>query len=397
LKTIQILTNLDCNLDCDYCYEHKHEGLVNNIEDIKEYLDFEFSKLSEEDKKDLAIEPIGGETLYHIELLEDIIKYINSIKDKYKIKSVIYSISTNGTLIGTSKRVQDFIKKYMNILTIGISIDGLKDIHDKHRVYVNTRKGTYDDALKGFNFLKEIKFPMCKVGLKATYTHETIPYLFQSIKYLLSLGVKNTIGSNPIFEEKWDLEKDSDMILNQVIKIIDYIFENNLVNESINLFHIIGKIDLRYYGYNFIHENRNWCGSCTHMICLGFDKEVYGCNRFCTSGNKNLKIGYLRDGKVDITNQDLIDEVSIQYTIYPEQCLNCDLHSQCGSCAALPYEVNPNDPKEYINKQNMCGWTYAISLGRYYFRDKLKKYMKEHPDFVYYYDKQNDSCSCENN
>ena len=131
MKSIQILTNLDCNLDCDYCYEHKHEGLVNNIEDIKEYLDFEFSKLTNEDKKDLVIEPIGGESLYHIELLEDIIEYINSIKDKYKIKSIIYSISSNGTLIGTSKRVQDFIKKYRNILNIGISIDGLKDIHDK--------------------------------------------------------------------------------------------------------------------------------------------------------------------------------------------------------------------------------------------------------------------------
>jgi radical SAM protein with 4Fe4S-binding SPASM domain len=388
-KTIQILTNLDCNLDCDYCYENKKD-LVNDIEDIKNYINIELDKISREDNIYLIIELIGGESLMHVELLEEIISYMESLRNKHNIENISYSISSNGTLIGTSSKVQRFIQKYKDIINIAISIDGLKDTHDKHRIYKNTGKGTYDDVIRGLDWLKENRFPMCKVGLKATYTHETIRRLFESIKYLMSLGCYNDIGSNPVFEEHWNTKEDSDIILSQIIKVIDYVFDTNIVNESKILYHILGKLDLSNFGYNFVHENKNWCGSCTQMICIGFDKKVYGCNRFCTSGNDDLKIGYLTDDGIEVTNQKLIDEVSIQYSLYPDECGECDLHSQCASCAAIAYEVNPNDPKQYIDRKNMCGWTHAVVIGRYYFRDRLRQYRSQYMDFKYWpeiYDK----------
>ena len=55
------------------------------------------------------------------------------------------SISSNG-LLYFDKRVQNFIKKYKNNLSLSISIDGNKELHDTCRVDLNGN-GTYDRAL----------------------------------------------------------------------------------------------------------------------------------------------------------------------------------------------------------------------------------------------------------
>lgn len=384
-KTIQILTNINCNLDCDYCYEKKHDR-VNSIDDIKKYIDFKFEEFSNEPIP-LTIEFIGGESLLYVELLEEIMQYIFLKNRTATTKhNITFSLSTNGTLIATEPKVKEFLIKYKNLLYMGVSLDGIKEIHDKHRIYKTNRQGCYDDVVAALAWLKD-NYPMCKVGLKGTFVHDTVDRLSESVINMLQFGAKNDIGSNPVYEETWTIE-DGAKITTQLFKIIDYVYDNNLEKE-IKLFHIMTP-EPEHYGNKFVKENRNYCGSCVHMQCIGFDKKIYGCNRFCTANIKGLEVGYMDENNINITNQKLIDEVEVQYKKYPTDCQECDLHSYCAACIAMPYELQ-KDPSMFLSEKRMCGWTYAQSLARFYQKRKhLEKYKNVKQDHVC----QKEQCQC---
>ncbi len=344
-KIIQILTNTNCNLNCTYCYEQDKICEINDINDIKTFLNIQLCNLNNEN---IIIDLIGGETFLYPKLINEIIHYTNQININNKI---IFKITTNGTLIHKDKEIQNIFLNNEN-LKVDLSIDGLKEIHDLNRKYLNG-KGSYDDIIKSIEWLKENK-QFHKVSAKATFNHKTIHQYTNSIIHLINLGFKN-INPNLVAEEKWDLEKDVYIIFRQLINIIDYINYNKITD--VNLFQISDKID--YEKLNFNNKTKSWCGSCRNIICLGFNNILYGCNRFCT--NTNINLGYIKDDNIIIENIELIKEVQNEYNLYPEECKKCDILNFCPNCIVLSYEY-----KNYLNNKNMCGWTYALMLSKFY-------------------------------
>ena len=79
---------------------------------------------------------IGGEPFLEIELIDKVCDYIK--EEMFRLghhwfNSYRFSFSTNGINYHTEK-VQNFIKKNINHLSIGITIDGTKQKHDMNRV-----------------------------------------------------------------------------------------------------------------------------------------------------------------------------------------------------------------------------------------------------------------------
>ena len=354
MKTYQILTNLDCNLACTYCYEHKGKG-ANNITDIKDYLDIASAEKQEETYIDL----IGGETLLYPEMLDQICEHLS-----HKNKPFTVGLSTNGTLIAGNENVKKIISKWKNNLSIGFSIDGTKKIHDACRIDKNGN-GSYDRAVEGYKWLREIICPR-KIGVKATFCHETINSYAESVINLIKLGFTN-IAANAVFEEIWN-ETDCITIISEMRKITDYIFENNMQDtvtvQQINM----SGIDMENYTPNCGKKTANYCGTCKYMRCLGYNGEIFGCNRFATMKNPR-PIGLLSNGEIIITEQNFIEKVSEQYKQLPEDCKNCDYAHTCASCSAVPYEYA--DPKAYLDRKGQCGFTYATVAARLYYKMKL--------------------------
>lgn len=376
--SIQILTNLNCNLNCSYCYEHKTDK-VNDIESIKKFIDFRYKdgKMDTTPDRLVIIEIIGGESFLYPELLDEIFEYANKVHTKYKCYcKPIFSISTNATLLN-NKNVQGLCIKWKNQLDIGVSIDGTKEIHDKCRIDINGNP-TYDRAIAGLNWLiDKLKMNPNHLGVKATYCHDTIENYAEGVINLIKLGFTQ-IGANVVFEEIWDKEKDSLVIVNQMYDVIDYLFENDLEN-SVNIFQINSKdIDMLHYVAEMGSKEQNHCGTCKYMMCIGFDNKVYGCNRFCTMPN-DIPVGYVSDSGIIITQEghNFIQEVSNQYKLYPDECKKCEYGSQCPSCSAIPYESDMT-VKEFFEQKGQCGFTYAIIAARLYFRYRLFK--KLNPD-----------------
>ena len=187
IKDITIQVTEDCNLKCTYCYQHNKTPNKLKIEDGKKFIDIilasdERSKKYIQSKKcqGCVLNFIGGEPLLEIDTIDVLTDYfINKMIElnhpwlfRYKI-----NIGSNG-LLYFDEKVQNYIKKNQGHLSIGITIDGNKELHDKCRLDHNG-KGSYDRAIAA---LKHYQNTYNVYGLsKITLAPENINCFKQSL------------------------------------------------------------------------------------------------------------------------------------------------------------------------------------------------------------------------
>ena len=151
-----VCCTLDCNLACSYCYEgngEKHENpkinvinekfiqakekIIQFIDELYEYNHEGFTKIIWH----------GGEpTLIKYSLLDEIMKdQANKGHD-----NVVWSMQSNGTLLTQS--YIDVLKE--NKVSVGISLDGLREQHDRYRRFKNGNP-TFDVIINNIHRLQE--------------------------------------------------------------------------------------------------------------------------------------------------------------------------------------------------------------------------------------------------
>lgn len=365
-KCFQVLTNMDCNLRCKYCYEHTKNRGKNNPDAVKKYLSTVL--LNEEvqnDIENITIEFIGGESLLYPKELAEYIELILMLCSKHcHSKLPFIQISTNGTLFGRED-VRDFLVTYGKYISLGISLDGIKECHDLNRIDVYGR-GSYDYIINHLAFVKSI-IPPCRLSVKATFNHDTIKFYKDSIFHLISLGFTR-IMANTVFEEVWT-DSDYELIFNDLKDVADYLVDNGLEDKV-----IISQVNSNGSNYKQLPiglpKETNHCGSCEHMCCLGMDNKIYGCQRFATGFSH--PIGFMDEvGNVSIENIDIISEVQSQYMTYPEECKQCPFITLCSNCAFLPYEFGISS-KEWLAQKRQCGYTKAVAYAHCYFALQLE-------------------------
>ncbi|MBT9168449.1 MAG: Anaerobic sulfatase-maturating enzyme [Syntrophomonadaceae bacterium] len=173
---LYLLVASDCNLDCIYCcvghnkppsYINKQMSVVTAIEGVDDF----FSEST--DPRYIAF--FGGEPLTNFPVIREVVEYV---KNKYKFDH--FKINTNGTLI--TDEVADFFSKYN--FTIGVSIDGPQEIHDKFRMY-KSGSGSHSKTMKGWWKLKEHG---CKdVGIVAVLHADNARRIRDVLDYFITL------------------------------------------------------------------------------------------------------------------------------------------------------------------------------------------------------------------
>jgi len=153
-----------CNLRCIHCYAHAKDKEFENeltLEEGKQLLD----DLSEFGCPVVLFS--GGEPLMHPHLIE-----LASYAVEKGMRAVI---STNGTLI-TREIARDL--KAIGLSYVGISLDGMEEIHDRFRGF----KGAFKGALEG---VENAQNEGIKVGLRFTINrinYREIPAIFDLIE-----------------------------------------------------------------------------------------------------------------------------------------------------------------------------------------------------------------------
>ncbi|MCL2717961.1 MAG: radical SAM peptide maturase, CXXX-repeat target family [Lachnospiraceae bacterium] len=350
----------ECNLACKYCYMHgKNTESIMTFETAKAAVDYFIDDANNNfDTSYVIIEFIGGEPLLEIDLIDQVVDYFKL--RMYQKKSKWFgryriSIGSNGVLYD-DERVQKFIQKNYKMLSIGITIDGIKEKHDLNRIFPDN-SGSYDIVRKNIELLLK-KFP--ESVTKVTISHEDIPYIKESIIHLWELGL-NEIPANVVFEDVWK-EGDAELFEKQLVELADYIVDNCLWNKfNCSLFQ-------ENIGFHYKEKDTmlSVCGT-GKMISVDAKGDIYSCIRFMDYSlvnKKAIRYGNIREG-IDKDKIRPFNALSIKY-LSPQKCLDCMINSECSYCAGYNYDASEKDTL-FDREVSICEMHKArVRANRYY-------------------------------
>ncbi|RCX20866.1 uncharacterized protein DFR58_10168 [Anaerobacterium chartisolvens] len=375
VENVTFIVTWDCSLRCKYCYEgNKDTQHRMSLETAKRAVDFLF----EEDRKHeyigsnpnsaIILEFIGGEPLLETDLIDSTIEYFRhkALQERHRwALHHMISISTNGVNYETS-RVQRFVEKYKERLSISISIDGNKQLHDSCRVFPNG-SGSYDVVESAFKlYLKQSGHRTTKL----TIAPDNVMHLSEACTHLYEMGLQDIL-SNCVYEKGWTVEH-ARTLYKEMKKLADYLLQDNRYERYTN------SLFDELIGHPMPEEdNQNWCGGTGKMLAIDNEGLVYPCLRYTPlslrAGLKPIVIGDIHTGiattakhKEDINCLKCITRKS-QST---QQCFACPIASGCAWCSAYNYEEagTPNKRVTYI-----CVMHQARVLANIYYWNKLYK------------------------
>lgn len=135
-KALTIVTTDRCNLGCTYCYESKSEWRMMDDKVQGELEEFISIYLTSTPTKSFGVTWFGGEPTLNMSCIERLSKFIAKICKEQGIPWQPYII-TNGTTL--TEHVIERLKA-CKVRGLQITVDGLKDDHDKMRPYLASMK-----------------------------------------------------------------------------------------------------------------------------------------------------------------------------------------------------------------------------------------------------------------
>jgi uncharacterized protein len=333
--------------------------------------------INEVDARALILDFIGGEPLLEIELIDYFMHYFRQraleLNHRWAIHHII-SISTNGILYNTSK-VKEFIEKNRGRLSITITIDGNKELHDSCR--------RFPDGSPSYDIVEQSMFEHLKVdpyaATKLTLAPANVMHAYKALRHLFEGIGLPTIFANCVYEEGWTNEHAA-ILYEQLKQFADWILENN-----IEIDHYCSIFDPTLGTPMSPLDNNNWCGGTGSMISFTPDGYAQPCLRY-THFNLNDKQPEIRMGDVEtgIANTEeykntlkSLDAIT-RRSQSTDECFNCPIAQGCSWCSAYNYEVTgtPNKRVTFI-----CPMHKARVMANRYFWKKLYAKHRINRDF----------------
>lgn len=342
ISNISVLITEDCNFACEYCFVKQNPNEMS-WETLKQTINW----LSKQNinKEKLSINFFGGEPLMRFDLIKKAVLYAeNEMDDDFS-----FGITTNGSLFNDERL--DFFEKH----DIGalFSIDGTKEIHNKHRKYKDG-SGTFDEV--EINMKKCVERGLSPVG-RPTYTPETLPYLFETVKYLLDEVGFNSVSPTPAVDGYIDFtEEDYKEYQKQFDKINKYFKDKILMEENAGL----GYYDKCYRQFLSDTKMQTPCGAGKKYLGVNYKGELYPCHRFVQW--PEWKLGDVYTGLKYNQRRKLFHDFDNDST--SEVCKACDNKFCGGGCYAVNYSTTGDVEK--TNKTtcelSKLQWENALSV-----------------------------------
>lgn len=372
-KSITFIVTKDCQLACKYCYlvgKNEKERMPWKV--AKAAVDYILSH--EEDFKEESVvwDFIGGEPFLEIDLIDKICDYIKTEMfrlNHHWFNSYRFSFSTNG-INYDSEKVQRFIKKNREHLSIGITIDGTKKKHDLNRIWKGNgpEKGSYADVVRNIPLWIS---QFANAATKVTISSADIPYIKESVLHLYSLGI-HEVNINVVFEDVWK-EGDNELFEEQLTDLADAIIDGGYYTDYACSFfsEIIGK------PLDPVNDNQNWCGA-GRMLAVDANGIFYPCTRFAAYSLRSKKpiiIGNVTDG---IDQNKLRPFLTLdRLTQSPQKCIDCEVASGCAWCQGENYDAADTDTV-YQRSTAICKMHKArVRANNYYWNKLFNKLDKE--------------------
>lgn len=372
-KNITFIVTKDCQLACKYCYlvgKNAKERLP--LEVAKKAIDYILKYETDFPQESVTWDFIGGEPFLEIDLIDKICDYIKTEMfrlNHHWFNSFRFSFSTNG-INYDSEKVQRFIQKNRNHLSIGITIDGTREKHDLNRIWKTKdgfspnpeeEKGSYDDVVRNIPLWLS-QFPYS--GTKVTISSADIKYIKDSVLHLYSLGI-HEVHINVVFEDVWK-EGDDKRFEEQLIQLADAIIDGEYYTDYTCSFfseHLGKPMDKKL-------QNNNWCGA-GRMLAVDAAGNFYPCTRFAQYSLRDKKawiIGNVHDG---IDKNKLRPFLTLnRCTQSNQECIDCEVAEGCAWCQGENYDA-AETPTVFQRSTAICKMHKARVRANNYYWNKL--------------------------
>lgn len=343
LNTMTLQITQQCNLRCSYCVysgnylNRSHSQKEMDIETAKKGIDFVIEHSKNSPKLNFSF--YGGEPLLRFDFIKECVKYA---RERSEGKEVTFNMTTNATLI--NDEIIEYIKE--NNISIAISMDGPKEIHDKNRLFANG-KGSFDKIIENAKKIKDRypEFSDTHLGFNVVMDGETdfncindffVNYDTVKDSYV-NASVVNTMGA---------LDEDEGKITEDFIRKHQY--EKFKV-----LLHELGKLKKEHVSpivlkdfiktKDILHKKREVSklvpekihpgGPCVpglSRLFMDVNGQFYPCERI-SEESASMKIGAIDSG----FDTEKIKRIVNVGELTEEKCLNCWAYRYCTLCASF--------------------------------------------------------------
>ena len=375
-KSITFIVTKDCQLACKYCYlvgKNTKERMTWEV--AKQAIDYILDHEHEFTEESVVWDFIGGEPFLEIDLIDQICDYLKTEmfrRNHHWFNSYRFSFSTNG-INYHSEKVQRFIQKNHDHLSIGITIDGTRKKHDLNRIWktaemeqgimptAEEERGSYDDVVKNIPLWIE-QFP--NGGTKVTISSADIPYIKESVLHLYSLGI-HEVNINCVFEDVWH-EGDDARFEEQLLQLADAIIEGEYYKDYACSFfteHMGKPLDKKL-------ENQNWCGA-GRMLSIDAAGNFYPCTRFAQYSLRDKKAWIIGNVHEGIDPNKVRPFLTLdRCTQSKPECVDCEVASGCAWCQGENYDA-ADTSTIYQRSTAICKMHKARVRANNYYWNKL--------------------------
>ncbi len=178
LTEMELILTEDCDQRCDYCFvEGKNRERAMDREIAREAVDYLFRE--SRGSRRVRILFFGGEPLLEFDLLKEIVEY-GEARAEALGKSVAFNMTTNAALLDVPRC--EFLARHR--VSYLVSIDGPREVHDRHR--------RRPDGQSSYQLIAD-KIPMMRkyqpwLGARLTVHPDTVERLAESFSHLVELG-----------------------------------------------------------------------------------------------------------------------------------------------------------------------------------------------------------------
>ena len=338
VKSLCLMVAQDCNLRCKYCFgeggTYGHRAVMS--EEIgRAAVDFIIKNSGI--RKHCEIDFFGGEPLINFRTVKAVTEYVRR-REQDTGKVFKLTLTTNGVLL------DDKVGAWLNDnnISVVLSLDGRKEIHDAMRPDISGR-GSYERVISNFK-----RFVDSRGGdnyyLRGTYTNRNLDFT-ADVLHAHDAGF-DILSIEPVVLKDSPLaltEADLPRIREEYDRLTEAYLERRRAGNGFFFFHF--NVDLS--NGPCVAKRLSGCGAGHEYFAVAENGDLYPCHQFV--GRERYKLGNIFDG-VEESARHWLKYFRESHVLNKPKCRDCWAKFFCsGGCHANadlfhgdirePYEV----------------------------------------------------------
>lgn len=324
VELLYLLVTDHCNLCCRYCFEEAPVCIEPfrpthmTVETAERAIDL-FARMTNRygnlDKKKV-VHLYGGEPLVNQKVVRFAVEHVRALKDQNILPSTCEAaIVTNGTFL------DDSLAKFFaeNGVTVGISVDGPREINNLYRQSKDGRLDIFGSTMRALEHLRKHH---AKVGLSVTLTPEVVRHFDRVLDFLVDqMGWVDGVSLNILhFNPSMSLSPDY------------YVEATKCQIAAFERFRQIGMYEDRVMrkAKAFVTRQPLYadCGVVGSQLVVAPDGQIGVCQDFVKP--RTYFHGSVMDQNIDPVADGLFEQWRKRSPLFMESCVDCPALGICG-------------------------------------------------------------------